>query len=1110
MKTKFNLLLLISSIFFLLTSCSTKKNTWLSRHYQALNVRYNIYFNGNESYKQGLLSIEKAHIDDYSEILLMYPVSYHPNANAASSDMARAVEKSKKAIKNRSIKKKPKKNPKKAKDPEYQSFLNKEEYNVMIDDCWLLMGKAEFHKADFLSAVGTFTYITKHFSENKQTVAEAQMWLVRTYAEMAWYYEAEDILNKINKDDLSKKQTSFFAAVNADLMLKQKKYDDAIPFLVLALEGEKNRKQKSRFQYILGQLYQRKGDDAAAFLMYRSVVRSNPAFEMAFNAKIKQAESFNGENKSEMLKMLNKMLRDSKNTDYIDQIYVAIGNIYKEEKNIPKAIENYELAVKKSTRNGYEKAQAYILLADLHYKLENYLEAAPNYTEAVVLMNAQSSDFLRVNKLAETLSDLNKNVQMVQLQDSLQMLSKLPEKQKMEKIQTIIKQVIEEEKKAKEKEEEEKRLAESTFGSETRSSEMASNMAMSLGANRNTAFYFYNTQLMSVGKIDFQKKWGTRRLEDNWRRQVKTLVPNEFISETSEKDVDDENSESSDKEKESNKTPQFYLQQLFSTPEQFDNSDQEIKNALFHIGFLYAENIGNITKSIEVFDELEKRFPSNEKLPDVYFYLYRYFAKTSEKQKSDEYRAKLIKQFPDNKYAKILSQPDYEEKLLKMNLLQDSIYAKTYDAYLANNYQQVFQNYAYMEKFFPASSLMPKFLFLQSLSIAKTEKPEVFKQSLEQLLIKYPESDVSPMAKDMLALMAQGKESKKGDSHGGLIALREKETQQESKQIADAREFQSDLNEKHFFVIAIPQNRLDINKLQYNIAAYNFSKFLIKEFDIEQKQYNENLMFVLVKSMENIEEAHWYQNGVLSDKYLNQEIQNNDLTYFVISENNYDLIFNTFTFKDYVDYFNKNIAKNESQGITDKTNLPFVKKIQPQIIPPTIVEKEQTPANVVSTKQTQVQQQSPKTPTNVAPIETPMPPSTQVQEKKERPKFRGLYAYEAEEKHYLAFYVVRGDFDFAALKQGLDKYNSTQYPLLNLQISLDDSTKPQIVLVGMLPDALSAKSYLLNLVKDRTLFVPFGQAEYRNIVITKENLDVLKRMGNPSVYLDFMKEMYLK
>ncbi len=130
------------------------------------------------------------------------------------------------------------------------------------------------------------------------------------------------------------------------------------------------------------------------------------------------------------------------------------------------------------------------------------------------------------------------------------------------------------------------------------------------------------------------------------------------------------------------------------------------------------------------------------------FLLYRYFAKTSEKQKSDEYRAKLNKQFPDNKYAKILSQPDYEEKLLKMNLLQDSIYAKTYDAYLANNYQQVFQNYAYMEKFFPASSLMPKFLFLQSLSIAKTEKPEVFKQSLEQLLIKYPESDVSPMAKD--------------------------------------------------------------------------------------------------------------------------------------------------------------------------------------------------------------------------------------------------------------------------------------------------------------------------------------------------------------------------
>ena len=226
------------AIFLLsIFGCSTKKNTWLSRNYQSLNVRYNIYFNGNESYNQGLSKINQAHVDDYSEILLMYPISYHVNATAATSDMDRAGEKAKKAIKKRSIKKKPKKNFNKLKDPEYQAFLNQEEYNSMIDDSWILLGKSEFHKADFLAAVGTFTYITHHFSSNKEIVAEALLWLARSYAEMGWYYEAEDVLNnKLNRDDFTKQQTIFFAAINADLMLKEKMTSKQVKLLDIRLQ----------------------------------------------------------------------------------------------------------------------------------------------------------------------------------------------------------------------------------------------------------------------------------------------------------------------------------------------------------------------------------------------------------------------------------------------------------------------------------------------------------------------------------------------------------------------------------------------------------------------------------------------------------------------------------------------------------------------------------------------------------------------------------------------------------------------------------------------------------------------------------------------------------
>jgi tetratricopeptide (TPR) repeat protein len=1108
-----------------------------------MNVRYNIYFNGNESFKQGIVKINQAHVDDYSEILLMYPISYHPNASIATADMERTIDKSKKAIKTRSIRKKPKKNPNKLKDPAYRAFLNQEEFNPMIVRCWLLMGKAQFYKADFLAAVGSFTYILHHFPEKKEIISETHLWLARSYAEMGWYYEAEDVLTKINKDDFSEDQSALFAAVNADLLLKQKQYNEAIPFLKIAIDGEDDTKEKARFEYILGQIYQQKGENENAFQMYKAVIKTTPPYQLAFNARIKEAETYVGSNKDVMLKMLKKMSRDSKNTDYLDQIYCAIGKIYKQQGNTQKAIDNYKLSIKSSTRNSYEKAQAYILLADLYYEQENYIDAGPNYVEAVALMNPQSNDYRRVNNLARTLSELNKNISIVHLQDSLQILSNLPEKEKMERIRKIIAKVIADEAAAKKKEQEEKEKAESSFGSKNNN---AGASGLPLGPGNKAAFYFYNTQLLESGKNDFQRKWGSRKLEDNWRRQIKTPVVNDSTAEsdsTDEKKLDGKTPKVKKTKEEllaENKKPDFYLKQLFTTPEQFVKSDKAIASALYNIGVLYNDKIGNTPMAVKTFEELERRFPTSPKLPDAYFYVYQTYLKKGDKEKAEEYRMKLINKFSDSKYAKILSQPDYEQKLRTMAVVQDSLYTQTYDAYLQSNYQKVFENYTYVDKNYPTSGLMPKFMLLNSLAKAKTESSEQLKVSLEDLLKKYPESDVAPMAKDLLALMAQGKESQKGNNSGGLQALREKETGKQAGEnnIDLSRKFTNDTKEKYIFVLSVPKGSLDVKKLQYNIAAYNFTKFLIKDFDLALKEYDKNTDFVLIKNLENLDEALWYQSGVLSDKYLSEQIQNNGISYFVISESNYDLIFTPFNVTDYQSYFNTNIAKDKSQQIIIPKPKQLEQPVQKQDAPivtvavtkgkeikqdnQTVVEKNATPAlaQAVSAKTEPVKPQAQTLPDSVAqktdkkPAEvTPTAPAAApvvAEPKKNLPKYRGLYTYDVNAKHYLALYIVKGEIDFPALKDALDKYNTENYPLLNMQVVLQPFGKQNVVLVGMLPDAVSAKSYLLRLVKDRSLFVPMKQAEFRNIVITKDNLEVLKKIGNANVYLDFLKEMYLK
>ena len=1177
MKTPFKHILLLIGILLISVGCSTKKNTWMSRNYQALNVKYNVHFNGFESFKSGLQSINRNHVDDYSEVLLMFPISYHPNASAGMGDMERAIEKSKKAIKTRSIKKKPKRNPKKMKNPEYVAFYNQEEFNVMIDDAWLLQGKAEFYKTDFLAAAATFTYITRHFSSNKDVVSEAQIWLARSYAEMGWLYEAADILNRANKDGFSKKQNTFFAAVSADLLLKEGQYKEAIPFLKLAIDGEKNKKQRTRFQFILGQLYEMQGDKKNAFEMFSAVVKSNPPFEMELNARLRKAENHVGSDE-DMLKMLAKMAKDSKNQDYLDQIYAAIGNIHKQQGNTDKAIENYKLSIEKSTRGGYEKAQSLILLADLYYEKEKFMEAQPYYSEAVALMNPASSDFRRVNVLAQTLSELARYVEVVTLQDSLQMLSKLPEREQMAKINELIKRVIAEEAEAKKKAEEERKLAESSFGAGSAfSNNTQTNMMMSLG-QANASFYFYNPQLLTAGKTDFQRKWGTRRLEDNWRRQVKTAVID--VESNEEEEKAEELSEEAKAELAAlndNKKPEFYLRQLFTAKEQFEASDAEIMDALYNIGFIYNDKIGSTPKAIQAFEELERRFPSFEKLPDVYFYLYQTYVKQNDKAKADLYRTRLISQFPDSKYAQMLSQPDYEDKLRRMAAEQDSLYEKTYSAYLASDFEQVLYSYRYMSKNYPASYLMPKFALLHSLSIAKTDTPENFKISLEELIERYPDSDVTTIAKDMLALLSQGQESQIGGSHGNLIALRE----QESTKIDESNEelnFKVNAEDIHYFVIHAPKGSVDLNRLQFNIAAYNFTKFLIKDFDIEIRRYDEE-DFIIVRNLEGLEEALWYQSGIMADNFLSSEIRNNNLTYFVISKENFGLIFSRFTVEDYIKFYNNNIAGGRhriNNNVVSQLATPAgqativnvqqeVTEVKPEYLAPEKPAVQEQPVQITQTKlevkpepaqpKPEPVQQPKEEPVQPKPVEPKKEESVQpklepVQPKKEEPvqpkpeekpapaleekkqeeapapaptvvpppeapkkdlpKFKGLYTFDETAKHYFALYVLSGSFDFEQVKAALDKYNSENYPLMNLQVTQANSGKNKVILVGMLPDAASATSYLMRIVKDRSLFTGMQSAVFRNLIITEENLKTLDRVGNPTVYLEFLREFYLK
>ena len=429
-------------LVLLATSCATRKNTWATRSFHQTKVKYNILYNGNVAYEEGLKAIRDANSDDYSRVLYLYPVSNHQAAEASASQMDKTIEKCRKCIKLHSIKSKPKRDPKRANDPKYKLWLQSEEFNAAMDLAWMRLGQAEFHKGDFLGAVSTFNYIINHYQNDPDMIAQCQLWIARAYAEMGWQYEAEDMLNRVQIDALSRKHAKLYAAVKADVLLKGEHYREAIPFVKLAIPHEKRKIYRPRFAYVLGQLYEMDSKRDEAIQSYKSVVRMAPPNEMEFNARIRIAE-LGGKGS---LRQLKTMTRQSKFKDRLDQIYGAMGNIHLQNKDTAKALEMYEKAIAESTQAGTAKAAVLVRAGDIYFEQRAYVKAQPCYREAVTILTAEHKDYARVQKRSEVLDELIVSYTQSQLQDSLQRLSHLTEAEQQAVVEKIIADLIEAEK----------------------------------------------------------------------------------------------------------------------------------------------------------------------------------------------------------------------------------------------------------------------------------------------------------------------------------------------------------------------------------------------------------------------------------------------------------------------------------------------------------------------------------------------------------------------------------------------------------------------------------------------------------------------------------------
>ena len=987
------LLLLLA---LLLGSCTSTKNTAATRWYHSFNTRYNVFFNGNQAYKEAFKAQQEGYTENYTETILMFPVSSLPKEKPnTGGPFDKAIEKSVKSIKTHSIQTKPEKKSGKRNDPKYKEFMNRTEYNPFLYKAWLLMAQSQFQNGDFLQAASSFSYVSRLYSTQPEIANEAKMGQARCYAEMGWYFEANEILSKIDQTALSKKQHDWLATINADLLIKQKQYQEAIPYLQTAIKAEKNKLQKAREKYLLGQMYTQLGENDLAYKTFGEVSKSNVPYVLEFSAKIRQTEVYSGKDTTKIIKQLRKMAKSSKNKDYLDQVYYALGNVYMSIPDTIQAVASYEKGVEESTLNGIDKAFNQIQLGDIYFQQRKYIQAQPNYSEALGQLKKEDAAYPRVAKRSEVLDELVVFYEAVELQDSLLRLSKMSEEEQLVIINKIIEDLIK-----KEKEEQENADREEFLARREENRPLDNRPALSTATGAATApadanrFYFYNPQVVAVGKSSFQQKWGRRKLEDDWRRRTKTNPLSDQFAEEEDDELNNASQENEIKEGDESeenltdengaelssdtKDPQFYLQQIPKTEEDIEAANLIIEDGLFNMGVVYKDRLEDASLALETFETLDTRFPENENKLMAYYHTYLIYLREGNREMANLYKQKIRSTFPESEYAIAMADPDYERNLRMMDIIPDSLYRDTYDAYLNGKVSTVRENYELITTKYNQTKLMPKFMFLNALSYVQTNDAEAFKEQLKNLIDKYADADVSVLAAEMMKGFQRGLLlSASGDgmlARGSLFNIRFGRENGEFDEGDSQLTFSTEVNTPSELLLIYPHGNLNDNLLLYTVASYNFGNFRVNDFDLEQTVIGE-VSILQIKGFNNLEQVLQYIQMAYQPEGYAQSLEK-EVIFVPISLENYATLMKGKSLEEYMNFFEENYGKG-NQNLIDRWKL---KQQEEQEVHPeeNVEEEEEKSEDLTEAKEEEtVETEKPIVPEAAVPDTTPVNPPKQ-------------------------------------------------------------------------------------------------------------------------------------
>ena len=880
----FNILAILLA-FMMLASCSTKKNKWNRRAWHNMNSHYNVWWNGNQSIKEGEKTLRQSVQDDYTKTLPVFNYGTKENALALNQYMDRTIEKDAICIQKHSMR------------------FNNVERVRWIDDAFIDMGKAHFYKQDYVPARRTFDYASTQY-RNSPDRFTATLWLAKTYIATKQYEKAEAMLQSIlvatdnENEKIPRYVRTNIDLVYADYYIAMGRENDAVRYLRSALITAKGKYNKSRAMFILGQIYQHQNDKPRATEQFKNVIRKHPSYEMTFEAQMNLARCYDADTAT-IMKMLNKMLKDTKNTDFKDRIYYAMAGVALENNNVNDGVKYLRKSVATSTNNNIQKIKSSLDCANILFSNSDYILSQAYFDTAVMTMDRSYPGYDSLLNLSVMLTDLVGNLTVYHTQDSLLRLADMDSIHRNAIIDKVIDDYKEEQKRLEEQREIAQQIALNGGNDKPES-------AVPTGNDGN--WYFYNTATRNRGANDFKTKWGNRMLEDYWfisnKQSFAQEMPQEELSEEELALMSEEERENYLKALEIIKdttqyTPLdrgYYLKQIPFTQSAKDQANQEIAEALNNIGFIYYNDLSDYPRSIEAYTELTERYPDNANEVSAWYYLYKMHGSRKENDDADKYKNLVLTKYPDSNQAKIILDPDYFVKENAKGAEAEQLYAKTFEAYQNGQYQRVMMNVKKARQQFEDDTLyMPRFEFLNAVSLGYVEVVDSMAYSLLRLIQKYPESSIKPFALDVLL--------KANDMYN--LGLNIESARPKDEQVVEKESPYTFRPNDEYFVMVICNKKVRVNPLKVRLGDFNKNNFRMDQLKIKNLMLNKEDALLTIEKFENVNKAIDYKTALFLNDYVFGGIEEENYTVLIISVSNYPIFYQEKNVEEYLDFWHQ-------------------------------------------------------------------------------------------------------------------------------------------------------------------------------------------------------------